>query len=92
MRILDSPTSRTALSSKIIDKSDKELDDLQVRNREELLKNLEAFRDDEIVINGQLKNILRATSAERAEFRGSRYRGVSKNKGKWQVGLSFFLY
>ena len=64
-----------------------EVNFIKVKNekRQELLEKLQSYSEDDIVIHGRLKNISKDNGIERADFRGSRYRGVSKNKGKWQV-------
>jgi hypothetical protein len=56
-------------------------------NRKKLLAHLNILYDGDIVLKGKRKSIQKGFPADQADFRGSRYRGVSKNKGKWQVGL-----
>ena len=70
-----------------IGKTDEDLLRLQKHNREQLIEHLSTLNDDAIVIKGRRKCIQKHSPADQADFRGSRYRGVSKNKGKWQVGL-----
>ena len=50
-----------------------------------MLAKLSDFKDDEIVIKARPKKIEKGYMIQHPDFRGSRYRGVSKNKGKWQV-------
>lgn len=72
-----------------VGKTDEELRSLQEKNRQKLLAHLDTVCDEDIMLKGKRKSIQKGFPADQADFRGSRYRGVSKNKGKWQVGLFF---
>ena len=54
---------------------------------EELVNHLKKFNDEDVIIKAKLKKSIRPSKAQQDDFRGSRYRGVSKNKGKWQVKI-----
>ncbi|CAI2362681.1 unnamed protein product [Moneuplotes crassus] len=58
------------------------------KNRHALLGKLLKSLQDQVVIKGNPKRNLKAFSVQNEDFRGSRYRGVSKNKGKWQMTLT----
>ncbi|CAI2362567.1 unnamed protein product [Moneuplotes crassus] len=58
------------------------------RNRELLLDKLLKMSEEDLVVKGKPKRNLKTFSAQHEDFRGSRYRGVSKNKGKWQMTLT----
>ena len=45
---------------------------------------------EDVVIRGQPKTLRRGSQYDAQEFRGSRFRGVSKNKGKWQVMVTLY--
>lgn len=75
------------ISDHYIVKTDEDLKKLKDQNRAKLLQHLKDLNDEFCVIRGKRKNIQKAAPVDQADFRGSRYRGVSKNKGKWQVGL-----
>ena len=51
-----------------------------------MVKKLKSYDDHEIVIQKKPK-LVKVGYGEQA-FRGSKYRGVSKNKKKWQILLS----
>ena len=54
-------------------------------NRFNLLSHLKSLPGNSVIIKGKPKSIQKGLNVAQAEFRGSRYRGVSKNKRKWQV-------
>ena len=45
---------------------------------------------DTTVLESHAKKRKEDVKYENIDFRGSRYRGISKNKGKWQVMITFF--
>ena len=45
---------------------------------------------EEVVIRGQPKTLRRGSLYDAEDFRGSRFRGVSKNKEKWQVMVTLY--
>lgn len=55
--------------------------------RQRLLEKLKLAEDEDIIVKGKPKRNLKTFHAQHEDFRGSRYRGVSKNKGKWQVRI-----
>ena len=56
------------------------------QQRVQLLKKLKSFEEEEVVV--QRKPKLVKVGYGKQSFRGSKYRGVSKNKKKWQILLS----
>ena len=71
-------------------KTDEDLKYVMQVHRQQLLKALENLPNNEIALQGKRKTIRKGFTVEQGDFRGSRYRGVSKNKGKWQVRFSSF--
>ena len=69
-------------------KTDEDLKYVMKFHKDHLFKTLENVPDYEIALYGKRKAIRKGYTVEQADFRGSRYRGVSKNKGKWQVRSS----
>ena len=65
--------------------TDEDLEKLIFNIREKLLESLTTVEDNSIVLKGKRKVIEKGFRIDQGDFRGSRYRGVSKNKGKWQV-------
>ena len=58
------------------------------KKKTDILRDLDVYEDHEVVIRAKPKRIEKGYVVQQPDFRGSRYRGVSKNKGKWQVRSS----
>mmetsp|Transcript_29147 Transcript_29147/g.25784 ORF Transcript_29147/g.25784 Transcript_29147/m.25784 type:complete len:96 (-) Transcript_29147:63-350(-) len=55
------------------------------KKKNDLINQLNNFSEEEVVIMSKPKKIEKGVFIQHPDFRGSRYRGVSKNKGKWQM-------
>ena len=65
-----------------------ECQELQSKAIRESLKSVESM--DTLVLESHAKKPKEDVKYENVHFRGSRFRGISKNKGKWQVMITFY--
>ena len=57
------------------------------KNILKLLKDLNKFDSFDVVISAKVQKVCKSNAIIDKNFRGSKYRGISKNKKKWQVRI-----